>query len=1064
MRKKFCYFKKIDLLLILFVFAFLSFIIQDSYADGMDQQMKVSGKITDSGTGQAMPGVNIVVKGTMIGAITDVDGKYSISLTDKNAVLVFSFIGYISQEVPVNGKTTIDVALATELKGLDEVVVVGYGTQKRTTLTGSVSSLKTDKIAVAPVSNISNSIAGKVAGVSMTQSSGQPGKNNPTLYIRGVGTTGNRSALIVVDGIPNRSMTKIDPENIESISILKDAAAIAPFGLGGANGVILITTKSGSKDSPMRINLDSQYGWQSPTIFEKVLSPKDFMLLANEAYINDNPTGTKLPYDPNVIADYNNLHASDPDLYPIADYDQLFRRNIPLQKHHLEFSGGSDKIAFNAGFRYYKEEGMFDPEKIIGKELGYSRINYNINLKFDVTKTTKISLQSLSSIENTDDVDAGTSSTGSATYIFYTRYIYPAIKPLYYSNGKWGQYNQQSGPAYLNSGGYQKTLNDTRFNTISVEQQLPFIQGLSIKGAFSFDKSVTSYKGLHKPFNYWTIDYNTTPYTFTKQILSFGTTAYSWLNEQREISNTITAQGFINYARDFGKNTVTGLFVTEAREGQYNIITARRQKFPVDVDELSMGSSDRADYDNSGTSSQSSQLSYVYRVGYDYADKYLLEAAGRYDGHYYFAPDRKWGFFPSFSVGWRLSQENFMKNLDFINNLKVRASWGQSGNLAGSAFQYLSGYYLTSNYAFGNGQFVTGAYTNLEANPLITWEEAVKTDVGFEASLWNSLLTIEADIFKEERSGMLLPPEIKVPVEYGISLAQENAGIMRNQGFELTVGSDHAWQNGLRLGVMGNFSFANNKMIQIFESGATYNNPNRRRTGRPYQTPFGYHMIGLFSTEDDTNGDGKIDAADGYNIKQVYGTAHPGDPEFADVSGPDGTPDGKIDSNDEVVIGYPSYPGITYGLTLSAAWKGFDLDLFFQGSSRQSMSTQWSILDPFNNNLSTVLYEYYDNRWTPETQNSAQYPRAQFGRQWQYNTDMFMRDVTFLRLKTGSIGYTLPANLTKPLSMQSLRVYLITQNILTLSNLSWVDPQTGIGGQDTYPMMKTYSIGVNVVF
>jgi TonB-linked SusC/RagA family outer membrane protein len=1044
------------------IFNFQNVLAVSTYSPIADelQQLTVSGKVTDASTGEALPGVNIVVKGTTSGTISGTDGKYLLPVTDRKVILVASFIGYVTKEIPLDGKENLDIILAGETTALEEVVVIGYGTQRKTTLTGSVGSLKGDKIAMAPVANISNSIAGKMAGVSMTQSSGQPGKNNPTLYIRGVGTTGSQSALIVVDGIPGRSMNQIDPESIESISVLKDAAAIAPFGLGGANGVILITTKSGEKRSPMTINLNSQFGWQNPTIYPKVLGPEDFMLLSNEAYLNDNPGGTNLPYAPAVIADYDNLHAQDPDLYPIADYDQLFQKNIPIQQHHLEFSGGSDKISFNAGFRYYKENGMFDPDKITGQEMGYDRINYYVNMKFDITKTTKISLQSSSALENTDDIDVGVSSQS----VFEMRKAFPAVYPIFFSNGTWASYNQGSAPAYLNSGGYSNGHTDTRYSTISIEQQLPFIQGLSIKGSISYDNSVYSYKGLHKPFYYYVIDYNTTPYSFSKQVLTYQTTTYPYLTERRDIYNTITAQGFVNYERTFGQNKIIGLFVFEGKESNYTTVSATRQKFPVDIDELSMGSSNRADYDNSGTSSEASQLSYVYRLGYSYRDKYLLEAAGRYDGHYYFAPDRKWGFFPSFSIGWRISEEDFMKGLASINNLKIRGSWGKSGNLAGAPFQYLSGYSIGSNYALGTGQMVNGAYTNLEANPLITWEEAAKTDIGIEASLWNSLLTFEADFFYEKRNGMLLPPEVTVPVEYGISLAQENAGVMVNQGFEVSVGSEHQWQNGLRIGLSGNFSFAKNKMIEIFESSATYDNPNRRRTGRAYGTAFGYHVLGMFSTSDDTNGDGIINSVDGYNIAQVYGTIHPGDVKYADVSGPDGTPDGKVDMNDEVVIGYPRYPAMTYGFTLTSGWKGFDLDLFFQGSAMQSISTLRNDLDPFDNNASNCLYEYYDNRWSPDNQATAKYPRAQFGRQWTNASDMFNPDITFLRLKTGTLGYTLPANITKSVYIKKLRLYFLCQNLFTLCNLDWLDPEGGSGGQNAYPLMKTYSFGVNVTF
>jgi TonB-linked SusC/RagA family outer membrane protein len=460
----------------------------------------------------------------------------------------------------------------------------------------------------------------------------------------------------------------------------------------------------------------------------------------------------------------------------------------------------------------------------------------------------------------------------------------------------------------------------------------------------------------------------------------------------------------------------------------------------------------------------------VYRLGYVYNGKYMVEASGRYDGHYYFAPGLKWGYFPAFSLGWRLSEEKFMQNVDFIDNLKLRGSWGKSGNLAGDPYQYLSGYNLVgSQYAFGSGTMVPIAYSPQESNPNITWEVSTKTDIGFEATLWNSLLTIEADYFFEHRTGMLLPPAITVPQEYGLPLADENAGEMKNNGIELTVGSRRELANGLKLSFVGNFSYAKNEMVQVYETSATYDNPNRRRTGRPYLTPFGYKSLGLFSTADDINSDGIINSEDGYNVIQ-FGELHPGDIRYADIRGQNGdpTPDGVIDQNDEVVIGYPIYPEMSYGFTPAAEWKGFDLSLFFQGSARASIRTFGFQTVCFRNDNSNSDYEYLNNHWTPDNQD-AKYPRADLGPTANngndLDTDFWMKNTNFLRLKTLTFGYTLPKSILNSLKISNIRAYCSGQNLLTFSNLKFMDPETGYDNLETsYPLMKSFTFGLNVTF
>ncbi len=1048
-RKRFLQFFILPLLLLSFL---------NSYSQNRNV---IKGSITDQ-SGNPLQGVSVVVKGRTIGATTDTQGVFEIN-APRNSTLVISSVGFVSKEIKVNGQSNIDVTLEAKVSSLEQVVVVGYGTQKKISSTAAISTAKGEELAKAPVANISNSLAGRVSGVMVNANGGRPGADNSDIYIRGIGSNAvdnngkpTATPLIVVDGVIRNNINQVDPNVIASVTVLKDAAAVAPYGLGGANGVILITTKRGEKSAKPTLTFGGYYGIQQPTYVPKMLNAQDYMRLRNEAFFNDTPGDTTHQFPEYKIDNYTQLNKQNPDLNPISDvYNTVVDKNAPMYQADMQLRGGSDNVRYFAGLGYFNQKGLFDP-------VGYDRYNYNVNVDVDVTPTTLVSLSINGSYETTDNVDASSSTDN----LLRGSYKFIPIRPFLYSNGLWGEFAGNAPLGVLNSGGYNKQNTTSLLSTIAIEQKLSFIKGLSIKGTFSYDPYNFFQKQWHRPFYYWSQDVSTTPYTYTKQISTQegGSATYTWLNENYYQNNSYTYDGYLNYHNTFGKSEITGLIVAEAKNNKQLNFNARRNNFAVNIDELSLGSSDRNDYNNGGGSSTGSQIGYVYRLNYGFDNKYLFEASGRYDGHYYFAPgSSRWGYFPAFSVGWVASNEKFMQSIKNIDYLKVRASWGKSGALAGGPFQYLSGYNLYGpSYAFGSGTLVQGSYTDLEPNPNITWEIATKTDIGFEANLWRGLLRIEADYFGERRTDMLLAPQVTVPVEYGLNLAQQNAGIMENHGFEITIGSHKTLSNGLQLGIDGNFSYAKNKLIQVYETPTTKNNPNRRRTGRPFQTQFGYHSLGLFSTADDKDGNDTIDVRDGYNVIQ-FGTLHPGDIKYADISGPNGKPDGKIDSYDETVIGDPTIPAIMYGANLTAAWKGFDLTLFFQGSAMSSRNVQGFFTVPFFNNNSNSTYEYYNNRWTPDNQ-GAKYPRvtqSPYANNTQ-SSDFWIVQTSYLRLRTASIGYTLPVTVSKKIGMKNLRIYATGENVFTASNLKFTDPQTN--GETGYPLMKTFSFGFNASF
>src|SRR5690606_33262460 len=457
---------------------------------------------------------------------------------------------------------------------------------------------------------------------------------------------------------------------------------------------------------------------------------------------------TTPPNDPAIVADYTNMHASDPYRYPDSDFTKEFNKNFGTMMNNIEISGGTDAIKYYAGLGHYDQEGLFDP-------LGYKRYTYNMSIDAQVTPTTKFGMSVRGSMERTKGLDGGTDVTG----LMRSLYKFFPTRTLRYPEGdKWGEAAASSPVAVIEAEGYRRDDNNTLLGSVYLEQDLPFIKGLSVKGVFSYDPNQFTRKDWHVPNIYHNIDFSTTPYTFTEAITTQEGRAavFTWLRQEYRKNVNYTYQGYINYKRTFGDHDVTGLFVAEARKNTNENFNARRNNFALQIDELSLGSSNRLDYDNGGGSGTGSEIGYVYRVGYTYKNKYIFEASGRYDGHYAFAPGSRWGYFPAFSAAWRITEEKFMDNVSFINNLKVRGSWGRSGNLPYingqlAAFQYLSGYNLDPNvYAYGNGNLVQGSYEGTEANPNITWEVSTKFDLGFELGLFNNMLDLEFGYFHEE--------------------------------------------------------------------------------------------------------------------------------------------------------------------------------------------------------------------------------------------------------------------------------------------------------------------------
>lgn len=1012
-----------------------------------DTYSQYSGKVTEQ-SGEELTGAVIRNVTRNIAVVADIDGAFTIAGKPGDKLSV-SLVGYTPMELTLGDRTTLDIKMSEHSEALSEVVVVGYGTQKKISTTAAVSSLKPDEIAKKPVANITNSLAGRVAGVIAKQGSGEPGADGASLRIRGVGTLDNQEPLCVVDGVP-RDFSKIDPNMIENITVLKDAAAVAPYGMAGANGVILVTTKKGAEGAPV-LSYSGYVGFQNPTRITDQVNSYEYALMKNEAAMNAGYPNY-YAYSQHDLEMYRKTVEgapdADPDRYPNSNgLRDLIRHNTAITSHNLSLSGGTQRVNYYVSLGYLYQQGMW-------RTTDYQRFNLQSNISVKATSTTTVDLNLGGWHQNKKYPGV------SAGDIMYQAYRTPPVSAIKYTNGLWGQYVGKSLYGMAFHSGYDKQPSSQLNATLSITQQLPFVKGLSIKGVISYDPYRSKSKNWLTPMPVYTLDASTDPYTWTE---GFQGPEKPYLSVSYSEDATFTYQGMINYNNSFGPHQVTALAVIEARDKHCWNLGARRNNYGILVDEINSGSSDPSDISNSGTSWRERQVGYVFRAGYNYDNRYLVELSGRYDGHYYFAPGKRFGFFPAVSLGWNLGQEAFMQNIQWLTHLKIRGSYGESGNLAGGSYQYLSDYGFGTAGNFG-GIPVMGMWENIQGNPNITWEKAKKFDIGVEFSAFNGMLHLEADYFYEKRSNMLMAPNSEVSAEYGIPLSQVNAGRMHNQGVDLMVSFNKQFTHDWHFGVRGTFTYAHNTLDQIFETDATYNNPNRRRTGRPDGTMFGYKCLGYF-TYDDFNPDGSLKSG---IATQPWGQVYPGDLRYADLSGPDGVPDGKIDENDMTVIGRSNWnPEIVFGLAPTVRWKGFDLDALFQGATRTNISLGETLVMPFFDSGSATKLQFRDH-WTPSNQN-ARYPRLTSEvtvNNHRQSSSWWVRDATYVRLKSIELGYSLPKKALDFLHISQLRVYVSGQNLWTWTPFmkEIVDPEAGSANGKYYMQQAVYSFGLNITF
>lgn len=980
----------------------------------------VNGKVVDE-TGEGLPGVSVVLMGTQTGTITESDGNFSLVIGDGNQqTLVFSFVGHISQQVVVGTQTFLDVTLPVENKALQEVVVVGYGTQKKATLTGSIAVTKGEDLKKSPAVNLSNSLAGRLPGIIANNRSGQPGSGS-SILIRGQSTLGNNSPLIVIDGVWGREgFEQINPNDVESISVLKDASA-AIYGAQAANGVILITTKRGNTGKPS-FSYTMNQGFSQPTRLAKMADAATYAGFMNELY---NYQGQPDRFTDEEIQKLRD--GSDPVKYPNTNWSKEAFKKVALQsQHNLSVRGGTETIKYYLSGSYANQDNILKNSNI-----DYNNFSIRSNVDAQINKSIKIGLDFAARDQNRTLPSMGTGS------VFHTIWRnYPFLRAYNPDGSVAPGIERGENPLIMatDAAGYNNERNNLYQTTFKYDIQLPWVNGLGVDGFVAYDRSFTHSKLFQKP---WTVfDYNPDNDQYTSR-LGGGVTSPQ-LTQTYNGSSRTTVNFRAKYDALFGDHGINTFIAVEQTESKGdNFWAFRRNYLTSTIDQLYAGGA--ADKDNSGTAFETARRNLFGRFNYNFRDKYMVDFSFRYDGSQNFPKDNRYGFFPGVSAGWRISEEDFVKNnLSMVDNLKLRGSIGKMGNDQVSAFQYLS------TYTFGNGHYFADPVTSLNRgitpNTNITWEVAQTLNLGLEASLWQGLLGLELDVFKTRRNNILTARNASVPAYTGLNLPNENIGIVENKGFELQLThNNRAARLPYHLGA--NISYARNTIIDIDE--AMNQQVWQMRTGHPMGTSLYYDAIGIYRSQEEID-----------NSPHPVGTKV-GYLQYRDVNG-----DNIIDAKDRIRDDYTNVPRVSFGFNAGVTYKNFSLNALLQG---QTAVKQYIFLQ--SGLAGNSLQDWIENRYTPENPNST-FPilptyEAEIN---GYRSNFWLRDASFIRLKNLEISYNLPASLLETLKIQNLRIYANGFNLITLDKLKYFDPEGSSETGGFYPQEKIYNLGLNITF
>lgn len=993
-------------------------------------------------------GATVFVKGTQTGVVTNLNGEFKLAVP-VGATIVVSFIGYADKEIVYKGESKLDVSLSESATELEEVQVIAYGATKKVTITGAISSIGTSDILKTPSGSITNALAGKITGLSSVQSTGQPGADDATLYVRGVGslTEGLSSPLILVDGV-ERSFSQLDPNEIDDITVLKDASATAVFGVRGANGVILVTTKRGQQGKA-QVSFSTSYALQMPMRIPEFANSYEYASTYNQAQIADGVPEESLVFKPEIIEAFRTR--SNPLAYPDTDWANMLIKNTALQtQHNFTISGGSDVVRYFASLGVFTQDGLFNTfSNAAGYDgnFSYNRYNYRVNLDIDVTKTTtmKINLGGRLNDKSMPNYDNGSSKT--IEYLF--RDIYEAV-PFAGVGVVDGKYIQVDERTFSNVGsgvidamknfygkGYTTSSGNTMNFDFALEQKLDVLtKGLKahVKGAYN--SGITQTKIRKGTGDRYQAIINEDNNVVLKKMDEKTTLAYE---ESFGKSRDWYIEAALNYKRDFGLHHVTAL-------AMYN---QSMKYYPK----------------GNWPGIPRAYIGFVGRATYDYNTRYLFDFSVGYNGSENFAEGKRFGVFPAGSLGWILSEEKFMKPLKpYVSYMKFRASLGVVGNdrtSDDSRFLYLPDAYKLSDgsYSFGinTSQKVLGASEAKKGNPNVTWETATKQNYGLDLYFFNDRLKTTFDYFVEHRSDILTSRKV-TPGYLAVVLPTANIGKVDNKGYEISVKWSDRLNKDFHYNIGFNLSYAKNTIVYMDEMRYPYE--YMQRTGRPVGQNFGLKYDGFFTEEEAADyltekGNTIPDHGAGFAPK-------PGDVKYKDLNG-----DKIIDDKDVTAIGYPVYPLLTGGINLGFSYKGFDFSMTWAGAAKTSRFLSGSYREPFGPLNSKSLMKYMiDEAWTPEKGDAALAPAISFtSKANNYkNSDLWLRDASYLRLKNVEIGYSLPKSILKKMHISQLRVFASGYNLLTFDGLKVCDPETTSTGTPMYPIVAVINMGLKLSF
>ncbi len=1048
-------------------------LVVDEFAD-----ITVTGRITDE-EGNGLPGATVLLKGTTTGTTTDIDGNFRLTVPE-DGTLVISFIGYQAVEVPINSQTVINQTLMVDSEQLEEVVVVGYGEQKKVTVTGAVVAVGGQELVRSPATEISNSLAGRLPGLVVVQESGEPGNDGAKVNIRGTNTLGNSDPLVVIDGIPDRDggLGRLSPQDIESISVLKDASA-AIYGARAANGVILVTTKQGKTGKPT-VRFDLNQGFSQPTIVPEMSNAVEYANIMNQIPIYqtipvdewdaawnsiqssgsyDSPTDgvstLNANYSPEAIAAHGN--GSDPWLYPDTDwFGDAFRDWAPQSRYNLQLSGGTERVRFLSSLGYVFQDGIYKNTATY-----YKQYNFRINLDADVNDyiNTKLGIMS-----RREDRNYPTQSSGA---IFRMLMRGRPTEPEVWPTGQPGPDIENGQNPYVittNATGYDSQPKDFVQTNGSVDITNPWIEGLKLTLSGAIDYSNLRRKLWETPWELYYLDRET--YTSTGEIILEPAIRSNFtdprLTQRSETVLNTNLTGLLNYERSFGPHNINVLAgVTREKFTGENFFAFRRNYVSAAIDQLFAGGT--LQQNTGGSAYERARLGYYGRVQYNFQEKYLLEFIWRYDGSYIFPEQNRFGFFPGVLAGWNITEESFF-NVTGIDYLKIRGSFGQMGNDQ-VAFDFnnngvidageLQEYAFLSSYGFGeypiNSSVNTTLAESILANPNFTWEVANNFNLGMDATVLNNSIDLTLEYFLNRRDQILIQETGSTPSSSGISslLPPVNAGQVDNEGFEFAINYSNRI-NDLNFSVGANGGYAQNTVVFMDEiPGAP---DYQRQEGKPIRSYLVYESDGVFRDQEDI-------AANTLDYSGVTGQLIPGDMKFKDTNG-----DGIIDGDDQIRLDENNVPKFNFGATIDAQWRNFDFSMLLQGATGASIRIQTESGD-----IGNFLKWHHDNRWSIENP-SSKHPRLASRGDTYYtgggygnNTyNLFSKD--YIRIKNIEIGYNVPNTIGGGNIFRSLRVYVNALNLVTWDKNNIFDPEATAENGVYYPLSRVINTGLSLTF